>query len=485
MRSILIVSWLAVSVAGCRTTSDAVDTAGSTTSGVVAESGPTGTTPPGVTTAARTAEIRGRLVNGTGPDSRGFGGATATPSIVSVAAQAILGDGATVTLATAPPGANGGFSIHLPAHDGPSIVSGLDASGNVVARAILEDPLVPGATALVQPLTTQSSVEAAVLLDMVASQETVSAVDLVGLRARIDAATAGVVQALACAAPGMEGEDIHALSLAARAEETSEEAFLDRTMVSPRAYTSAKMAAADALTAALYASSGTARDADADFRAQLAGMGETFGLDAASAAEGASGITSAGALAIEAASSSSDLIDAVEHRLGVLQSSASAAAMIEAFAAGGASLETVAKLQTVNIKLTKDLASASTATATSAAFGSWRASIMGAAAGEAVGRGGLLASVLGAAVSASPAYETTSASLTAASTALDEALRSSRAAAETAEDVDADKLAALVAAAYSTFDAAVTATVTSSTVPWNSSTGALVRAAFIASASSF
>jgi hypothetical protein len=271
-------------------------------------------------TATSTAALTGHVANGTGSDVVDFGGPSAVESTVTVSALTIDASGNTTSVAQVATTAGGSYTLDVPVHAGPTIVEALNSKGAVVARAILEDALVAGKSVMVQPMTTVSSVQAAVLLEMAQAGTLVGDVDLVALRARIDAATATIVQDDAAGPASDAAADVHALAVAVLTAQMSEQAALATAMVDATAYAAAELAAADALTEALNASGGSVAQANADFTMALAALDGQFGLDAAAAASAATNAAASAQSAIAAASNSMALVEAFDHAQAMVES---------------------------------------------------------------------------------------------------------------------------------------------------------------------
>jgi hypothetical protein len=461
LKSVLCLSLFAASVAACSSNGN---------SGGGSEGG-----------APHSATLKGHIVNGTGSDATDFGGAGAVDSSKTVSAGTVTTDGTTTSLAMGPLAADGTYSLDVPVHDGPTMVEALDAKGAVVVRALLEDTLVAGNTMVVQPMTTESSVEAAVLLEMTAMGTSVADVDLVGLRARIDAATASVVDAHATDNASSATADVHALAVAALAAQLSQQASLKAAKVDWTSYAAAELSAADALTVALNASSTGTAKANADFTAKLATLDGKFGLDAASAASDATNATTSALETIAAMSSSTDLIDAFDHTEAMIDGAATVAAVTESFTNANASATVMANLQTADTALVTQVDAAGTAAAVTSAFDTWRTAVRG----TATGTGGLLATALGGTLTGTADYAITIGSLVTLDTALQTTLDGSAAASETKGTVDATKLAQLVAQAYAKLDTSITTTLKASTVAFSTTDSALTSSVFVASDTTF
>jgi hypothetical protein len=465
LKPVLFFSLFAASVVACNSNNEGGSTSGE-----------------GGKTATSSAALSGHVANGSGSDVLDFGGPGAVQSTVTVSALTIDASGVTTSVAHVAVSPGGSYTLDVPVHAGPTLVEALDSKGAVVVRAILEDALVAGKTVMVQPMNTQSSVQAAVLLEMTQAGTLLDDVDLVGLRARIDAATAMVVHDDAVTAVGDATADVQALGVAVLAAQMSQQASLDAAVVDATAYAAAELAAANALTAALDAADGSPAQANADFTAALAALDGQFGLDAAAAASAATNASASAESAIAAVSTSMVLVDAFDHAQAMVESVAVTAAMVEAFTTATAPAAVMTQLETANTNLLEQVSAATDATTLATAFDMWRTTVRGTAAGT----GGLLATVLGGTLTATAAYTTTVTALMALDAPLQTALGASAAASEDpAGAVDATTLAGLVAQAYATFDAGVQSAVTDSMIVFVPGESVLTTSVFVSSQTSF
>ncbi len=252
-----------------------------------------------------------------------------------------------------------------------------------------------GQAVTVQPLTTESSVEAAVLLQMVGGGTALADVDLVGLRANVDAGTASVVQAHAADQASEATADIQALAVAALAAQASQAASLKAASIDATAYAAAELEAADTLTAAVNADATATTQANAAFTASLAGLDTKLGMSAAAAAAAATNASASAQQAIAAGSSSADLKAAFDLTQATIESLATTTALGRSFTPANASASVMALLETGDTDLVASVGTAADAAAVTTAFATWRAAVQG--------PGGLIEAVLGGAITATPA----------------------------------------------------------------------------------
>jgi hypothetical protein len=459
LKPILVISLVAVSAAAC-------NGSGSSSSGTVGSS---------------SAAVTGHVAQGTGTDTTGFGGPSSVESSVTISAATIAADGTTASIANGPVASDGTFTLDVPVHAGPTLFQALDASGTVVVTAVLEDTLVEGKAATVQPLSTESSVEAAVLVAMAAAGTEVAQIDIPAIRARIDAATAMVVHSDAAQASQAKA-DVKALAVATLAAQMSQRASLTAAAVDWAQYVAAELQAADALTAALDANDAATAQARADFTAALAALDAKFGLSPAVAAQAVTNASASAKAAIAAEPISTALTDAFDHEQAMRDSEAMNAAVTEAFTTADAPAAVMTQLQAASTTLVTQVDAATDAAGVSAAFDAWRTTVRGTTAGT----GGLVAMVVGPTLSATPAYVATITTLLSNDATLQTTLASSAVASESAAGVvDATKLAGLVSQAYATFASSIQTAVTSSTAGFVGADATLMSSVFVSSMGSF
>jgi hypothetical protein len=443
--------------------------------GITATTGDPDGGPPASTGSA---PLTGTIVVGSGTDAAGFGGPSAVSSSTHVAAVTINADGSTTPVAQARVAPGGEYSLDVPVHAGPTLVQALDASGAVVASAVLEDSLVAGKSVMVQPVTTESSVQAAVLLQMAATGRAVADIDLVELRARIDTATAAIVQAHAADPTTEATADIRAIATAMLVAQASRSASLSAAHVDAAAYAAAEQKAADALTAALNADPAGAAQARATFMQSVATLGTWLGMDAEASASVATSASASSQEAIASGSSSPELIAAFDVAQARLESLAVTAAATEAFAGAGASAVVMQRLQTASTTLVSRVGASTDAAALASAFDTWRASLHGPS--------GLVADVVGGVVTGAPSYSVMLSALTSIDATLQSSLATSAtASASTSGEVDPTRLAGLVAQAYATFEANVRAAVVAVGPVMGGSDATFVTSVVVTSRASF
>jgi trimeric autotransporter adhesin len=465
LKPVLFFSLFAASVGACSSSS----------SGSGASSGAGGM----ISTSS--AALTGHVANGTGSDAADYGGPSAVQSTVSVAALTIDAAGNTTSIAEGAVTA-GSYTLEVPVHDGPTIVEGLDSKGNVVVRAILEDALVAGKTVMVQPMTTESSVEAAVLLAMTQAGVLLSDIDLVGLRSRIDAATAMIVQGDAIDQVSDATADVHALAVAVLTAQMSQQASLAAALVNADAFAAAELAAADTLTAALDGSDGSAAQANAAFTAAIAALDGQFGLDVAAVSRAATNASASAQSAIAAVATSTPLTNAFDRAQAMIECVATTAAMVDAFTTATAPAAVMGQLATANADLIEQVGAATNTAGLASAFAAWRTAVRG----TVTGATGLLATLFGDTLTATAAYTTTVTALMALDAPLETAISKSATASEDAAGaIDATTLAALTATAYATFDTGVQSAVTASTIVFTAGESALMTAVFVSSQARF
>jgi hypothetical protein len=378
--------------------------------------------------------------------------------------------------------ANGAYTLNVPANAGPTLIQALDAKGNAVVSALLEDPIVAGVPAKIQPMTTQSSVQAAIVLAMAKAGTAVSSIDLAALRAMIDPTTAQVVHDHAADVASQATADIAALGVATLAAQASLQASLKAAGVNLTTFQADELTAANTLTAALDANYGAATEAEATFTASLLELETKLGLDAAAEAKATTNATASAIAAINASSTSVDLTDAFQVTLGKLESVTATAAISAAFTSADASSNVMAQVQSADANLTSQVASATTAASVTSAFATWRAALHGTSASA----DGLLGTMLGDTITTDAGYASTMSAILALQPTLQAALTSSVAASESsAHVINPTTLAGLVSNAFATYDSGVQTAVSSSTVTLAATDSTLLTSVFVSSTTSF
>lgn len=402
-------------------------------------------------TAGNSAMIQGRVTDGGGSQSQAFGGSGSISSTAKLRVRQIKAGGTLEVVAEGTIQSDGRYTIAVPTAQKRLIVECLDASGSVVASAIVEATGAAGSTVTVTPIDTESSIEAAVLAQMAANGVALDELNAVDLRERINSNVAAAVKAAADAQV-----KIKALAEAVAAAQTAKvKAYAAAGVsVTQSALFDAELAASQKLDLALDAAAGAAASADqayATFHAEL--DASLLALDssvkkhvrAESIASVAFRTVVKARLSVDAAS------DAALRAAASSEARLSVAAVDAIMAASSASSESIAAAKAASVTLRSQLKSAANATAAAAAYSSWNTSLSGG--------GTVSGSILGVFLAVSGSNTTTvQGSLTVianAAAALDASMMATTNALKGSATIDYNVLAQSVVGVYTAFQAAV------------------------------
>jgi plastocyanin len=378
-----------------------------------------------------------------------FGGSGTAAATAKVQVAVPQADGTVQVIATGTVAAGGRFSVSTTPGQ-KYIVQAIDAQGGVRAAGIVAATTTGAGTTTMAPLDGESSVEAHVLLHMLAAGVPLADVDVIDLRARVNANVAAAVQAStgdASAALRGLGESI------AAAQRTEVHAFVDLGVhVTADQMFQAKLAAAAKLDVAL--DGGAQADAYASFFADVDAALAGLGIDAKTEARGESCASAAMRATINARLSVSPTVAASARLAAASLEARTSAAATQAILHAGAAAQAVSDSATAaGTKLRADLTAAADFTAATAAYTAFATSIDGGA--------DVSTSVLGQYLAVDVTTKTTAQGAvdvaTNASATLDTTLNTVVAA---GGSVDFDAVASAVVTAYDTFASTVGAQTT-------------------------
>jgi hypothetical protein len=404
------------------------------------------------TVKGRTGDELGVQQQGLGSAALGGQGSAAAASKVRV--SKLGANGALETVGEGSVNAGGTFEVAISAAGAKRlIVQALDSAGEVRESVILEQAAGAGATAVVAPMSTETSVEAEVLLQLVAQGIDVAECNAIDLRARIDAQLAAAVSQSSDKAARIKSL-AEAIAAAQRAQlEAYAEAGVNTTQ---SALFEAQLSAAASLNTALDAAANDrsrAEQAYAEFLTALEARTQTVAGDAKKAARGERAASVAFRATISGrATAEAALIDAAVRQAAALEARAASEAIEATLRAGGASQDTLDSVVTAGHSLRASLAASTSATATATAWAAYRAKVLGTASAS--------TSVLGTYLEVNVTNETSlQAALTAcadAATQLDASLDvASRSVSEASGTIDVRTVSSNIVNALKTFDAAV------------------------------
>ena len=413
------------------------------------------------------ATLKGRVSDGAGSQPQtlrilsggSLGGSGSASAAVKVRVSAIKADGTLSVMAEAQVKVDGRYEIAVPAGQKRLICESLDASGNVVASAIVESTGSAGQTVTVTPLDTESSVEAAVLTKMAASGVALAECNAIDLRERINLNVAVAVKAAADAEAKIKAlaeataaaQRAKVMAYASAGVNTSQSALFD-----------AQLAAALKLNAALDASASvtTADKAYADFDADLNAMVKT--LDASdkkhARAEACASVAFRATVQarLQAGGTVDVVADAAVRSAAALEARAAATAVEAILAAGSAASTAISAQATADAMLRAQIAAATSANASAMAFATWNTSVTG---GGSVS-GSVVGNLLGVNLLTATTAQVAVTAIGTAATVLDTALNTVVKTTLTATGaIDLNALAQSIVTAYATFQSTIDATV--------------------------
>lgn len=352
-----------------------------------------GAPPPGETD---TSALEGRVTDESGvsgtPDDTGtslvgFAGRGTVAAAVKVEVAAVEPNGALTVLATANISADGTYVVNAPAHTGVLLVQTLDAQGVVTGRALLSRAPVVGQRRAVQPVTSESSLEAAVLLELAANGHPPREVDVTMLRVLVDERAAIVVRSQ----QSLEAAKVQvkALATAVWAAQASQREAWVRAGADVNARVAAQLDAIAAYDANLAGRLMTEIDAEADLRAQLAAANLRADVDVSVIASIEANASAAARRVLADASLHADvaLSSAWQHACAQHEAAIHTAVMIQVMTRGAVDEAQLIALRTLNASLLAQVRVATDDAQVSAAFSTWRGGVRGVAATGATSMG--------------------------------------------------------------------------------------------------
>ncbi|MDQ3264898.1 MAG: hypothetical protein M3Y59_14720, partial [Myxococcota bacterium] len=247
------------------------------------------------------ATVRGKVTDGSGtqPQQRAgqtekFGGSGTVSGTSEVRISALQAGGELTTLAEVEVAADGSYQAEVPPGETHLIVQALSTSGEVVAQAIVESSGEGGQTQTAPPMDSETSVEAAVLIEMAAQGVAVAQANAVDLRARINQEMAAEVTANASSSAESTSQ-IRALAQATASAQRARIEWYSRNGINTtqQALFEAQLGAAAQLNVALDAGGSGASQAYAQFFAAVDTAEEGEGVDDQTRAEGESNSSAA------------------------------------------------------------------------------------------------------------------------------------------------------------------------------------------------
>lgn len=406
------------------------------------------------------ANLQGRISEGGGSQSQSlkilsgsFGGAGSVTAAVKVRVGKLKVDGSLEVVAEAAVQSGGRYSIAVPPGQKRLIIQCLDASGSVLASAIVEASGGVGETVTVTPMDTESSVEAAVLARMAANGVAIDEIDPIDLRSHISVGVAAAVKAAADV-----DVKVKALAEAVTAAQSAKvKAYASvgiNTSVS--ALFDAELAAAKKLNAALDASASASLSADqayASFYGDLSAGLLALDTSAKKHARAASIASVAFRSVVKARlSASGDAVAEAALRAAASGEARISAAMVDTLlVAGSASADVTTAAKAAAATLSTQLSASVNAAASAAAFVSWNAALSGSTSVS----GSVLGNYLGVNVATAAVVQGSVTAIAAARVTLDAALKLTANTLTATGTIDYNVLAQSIITAYTAFQATV------------------------------
>lgn len=396
--------------------------------------------------------VQGRVTDGSGHQTRRIGGEGTVSAVSMVTASTVLPNGSLATVAEADVAADGSYLIDVPANREALVMSAVDASGDVIASAVLERSAPEDGTTDCTPMNSESSLEAEVFTRMI----TRGAADAnyADVRARIDQETAATLRGAEADGENVETH-IDALAdamIAAQSAEIASYADAGITVTQAQLW-EAEMEASQTLSSDLHARA-NGSEAYAAFLASLDAVIETRGATAEDRARAETSASTAFRATLEATVNvdADPTVDAAIRSAAALEARAQADATAAILSAGSASGEAMDAGADAATALRADVRTAADAADAARAFDVFSASLRGATSVE----GSVLGRYLELDATTSAAVEATLSASAEATEALDASIGAAiDGAVDASGQVDAEALGRSTAAAYADFHEAL------------------------------
>ena len=398
--------------------------------------------------------VEGRVTDADGAQTRSFGGEGTVSAATRVEASAIASDGSLALLADAELQADGSYTLEVPASRDRLFLAAVDGSGEVLASAILERSAPPGERAEATPMDSESSLEAEVLVQMIAEGTAPAEANYADLRARIT-----TEMAIAVRIAEARGEDtsvaVRAMAEATMAAQRAEiEAYANMgiTVTQAELY-QAELSASQSLSAALHAGS-DGESAYAAFLAEIEAAAESQGADDEGRARSEGCASLAFRATIEArlsAEADGAIAESALLSAAALEARAQAQATEAILTAGG---EVMSMGQDAAAELRAEVRGSANAAAAASAYAAFAASVRG----DADVSGSVLGSYVGLDLTTEAAVSAAVSASAEAAASLDTSLQAAIDASLSASgSIDTNALAADIVTAYSVYFDAVEA----------------------------
>jgi hypothetical protein len=414
---------------------------------------------------ASTTNLKGRTTDDTGSQQQGLssselGGSGSVSATAKIRVSAIQPDGTLELIGDGAVKSDGSYDVSVAAADTEKVVvQSIDASGSVRASVIVAKSGAQGATTVVSPMTTETSVEAEVLMQLIAQGITLAEANAIDLRARIDSETAAQVKASADVSASVKAL-AEAIAAAQRAQlKAYAQAGVTTTQ---SALFEAELSAASSLDTSLDAAgdASAAQKAQDDFVAALQAKVIAAAGDAKKASHGERAASIAFRATIDARlnANAGAVADAAARQAAGLEARRSTAAEQAALTAGSAAQSTLDAFAAAGATLQASLRASSSVTETATAYAAYRASLVGSASVS----GSILGDYLGVDATTQLTVQTAVSAVASAGTTLDASLSTAASTSiKASQAIDFDAYADAVVSALQTFDQAAQAQATS------------------------
>ncbi|WP_257460127.1 hypothetical protein [Archangium lipolyticum] len=338
------------------------------------------------TGCGNTVQVKGRVTDGEGTQPQGLvsgalplGGSGTVAAATQVRASTVGPDGTLTVVAEGKLEAQGQYTLDVPAGEEHLVLQAVDASGQVVASALLE-ATAEGQDAVAPPMDTESSLEAEVFAQIMADKPQAETVDLVDVRARINARMAAAAREGASTSETFRSR-VKALADAVRAAQQAELEMYAQAgaQTTQTALFHEELAAAAALNVALDAG-GAVEQAYDRFHADLRAAAEKLGAKVEQQAQSERAAGASFRATLKARLSAEDakpLVDAAARASAGLEAQASGAALSALLAAANAADDVKQQAVTASTTLRTQVRASTSAALAAQAFAGFGASVAG------------------------------------------------------------------------------------------------------------
>ncbi|MFT3708101.1 MAG: hypothetical protein QM817_10640 [Archangium sp.] len=340
----------------------------------------------GSMTGKNTAALEGRLteesgVSGAANDGDaapvGLAGKGTLAAATRVRLVTLEEDGSQRFVAEGTLKANGRYEVELPGgQSGQLMIEALGAQGQVIGRALVARSPHENQRGKVQPLTSESSLEARVLIELIA-QGHAGDVDVAMLRSRIDERMLVTLKGLPTSELDVQ---IKALAAAVWSAQLAQTEGWVRAGIDPKARFASHLDVLWQYDDALDTAEKSEADVDADFLTQLTADDlSRAGVDVEllASAEASASATSRRVIADESVKAQTAVMSAWSLSCARREAVIASASLVTALQAAGASELNMVLAAQANARLVREVGSARDVVTVNSAFDAWRVSLRG------------------------------------------------------------------------------------------------------------